>query len=66
MSTPQKQPIDPHVPTSDELGAYLVEKVASDGTLTVQNADGSLVTARLGVLDVGGTLTLVAVGPGSG
>lgn len=60
-----KPPIEPHIPTSDELGAYL-EKVAADGTLTVRNADGSLVTARLGVLDVNGTLTLVAVGPGSG
>jgi hypothetical protein len=61
-----KPPIEPHIPTSDELDAYLVEKVASDGTLTVQDASGNLVTARIGVLQVNGTYTLVAVGPGSG
>ena len=53
-----KPPIPPHIPTADEIDAYVIEKVAADGTMTVQDADGSLVTARRGVLDVGGTLTL--------
>jgi hypothetical protein len=56
-----------HVPTNAEAFSHLVTNVAQDGTITVTDAaTGGKVTMRLGVLSVGGQLTLVAVGPGSG
>jgi hypothetical protein len=62
-----KPPVPPHIPTTDEVGAYVVEKIANDGTCVVYNSDtGQRRTCRLGVLQVGGQWTLVAVGPGSG
>ena len=59
-------PIPPHIPTSDEIDAYLIEKIAADGTCVVFNkATGQRTTCRLGILSVSNTLTIVAVGPGS-
>jgi hypothetical protein len=41
--------------------------VAQDGTCVVLNQDtGERTMCRLGILSVSNTLTLVAVGPGSG
>jgi hypothetical protein len=60
-------PLPPHIPTADEIGAYIIEKVAQDGTCVVLNQDtGERTMCRLGILSVSNTLTLVAVGPGSG
>ena len=61
-----KPPIPPHIPTADEIDAYVIEKVAADGTITVQDKNGNLVTARIAVIDVNGVWTIAAVGPGSG
>jgi hypothetical protein len=56
-----------HIGTAGEQGALLIEKVAADGTATVRDpASGQLSVVRLGILDVSGVLTIVAVGPGSG
>jgi hypothetical protein len=45
----------------------LIEKIAADGTCVVFNkATGQRTMCRLGILSVSNTLTLVAVGPGSG
>jgi hypothetical protein len=30
-------PIPPHIPTTDEIEAYLIEKIAADGTCVVFN-----------------------------
>jgi hypothetical protein len=55
-----------HIPTNAESSSHLVTNVAQDGTIAVKDATtGQLVTMRLGVISVGGQLTLVAVGPGS-
>jgi hypothetical protein len=60
-------PLPEHTPTSAEVDAHLVEKIAQDGTLVVHDAvSGQLTTMKIAVLDVGGQLTIVAVGPGSG
>lgn len=61
-------PLPVHVPTvPDESNAHVIERLNNDGSFTVQDATtGQLTTMRLGVLDVAGQLTLVAVGPGSG
>jgi hypothetical protein len=60
-------PLPPHIPTADELGAIIVEKIAQDGTCVVFNQDtGERTMCRLGILSVSNTLTLVAIGPGSG
>jgi hypothetical protein len=60
-------PIPPHIPTADELGALIIEKIAQDGTCVVFNQDtGERTMCRLGILPVSNTLTLVAIGPGSG
>ena len=61
-----KPPIPPHVPTADEINGYVITKIAADGTIMVEDANGNLVQARIGVLQVSGTWTIVAVGPGSG
>jgi hypothetical protein len=59
--------IPPHIPTADEVGAWIIEKIAQDGTCVVYNQDtGQRTTCRLGILSVSNTLTLVAIGPGSG
>ena len=55
-----------HIPTNGEASSHLVTNVSQDGTIQVKDATtGQTVTMRLGVLSVGGQLTLVAVGPGS-
>jgi hypothetical protein len=60
-------PLPPHIPTSNELDAYLIEKIAADGTCVVFNeATGQRTMCRLGILSVSNQLTIVAVGPGSG
>jgi hypothetical protein len=60
-------PIPPHIPTSDEIDAYLIEKTSADGTCVVFNKNtGQRTMCRLGILSVSNTLTIVAVGPGSG
>jgi hypothetical protein len=55
-----------HIPTNAEASSHLVTNVSQDGTITVVDATtGGRLTMRLGVINVGGQLTLVAVGPGS-
>jgi hypothetical protein len=59
-------PIPPHIPTTDEIEAYLIEKIAGDGTCVVFNGStGQGTVCRLGILSVSNQLTVVAVGPGS-
>jgi hypothetical protein len=59
-------PIPPHIPTAEEIDAYVIEKIAQDGTCVVYNQDTNERTmCRLGILLVSNQLTLVAVGPGS-
>jgi len=61
-----KPPILPHIPTADEIGAYVIEKVGQDGTCVIYNNDtGQRTTCRLAVLLVSGQYTIVAGGPGS-
>jgi hypothetical protein len=61
------EPLPDHTPTADEIGAHLIEKLNADGTFMVKDATTQqLTTMRLGVLELSGELTLVAVGPGSG
>jgi hypothetical protein len=61
-------PLPDHIPTSAELPAHLVEKIAADGTAIVRDATtGQLTTVRLGLYSIAGNVfALVAVGPGSG
>jgi hypothetical protein len=45
----------------------VIEKIAADGTCVVFNPNtGQRTMCRLGILSVSNTLTIVAVGPGSG
>jgi hypothetical protein len=56
-----------HIPTNAEASSHLVTNLSMDGTVTVKDATtNQSVTMRLAVVSVGGQLTLVAVGPGSG
>jgi hypothetical protein len=60
-------PVPDHIPTAEEVGCHLIEKIAQDGTCIVRDANsGQLTTCRLGILEVTNQLTVVAVGPGSG
>jgi hypothetical protein len=59
-------PLPVHIPTNAETGAHLVTNIAQDGTVTAIDATtGQKVTMRIAVDQVGGQLTIVAVGPGS-
>jgi hypothetical protein len=56
-----------HVPTNAEVSSHIVTSLSNDGSITVKDATtGQPVPMRLAVINVGGQLTLVAVGPGSG
>jgi hypothetical protein len=60
-------PIPPHIPTADEVDAWIIEKIAQDGTCVVLDPDtGERTMCRLGILMVSNTPTLIAIGPGSG
>jgi hypothetical protein len=55
-----------HVATSAEANAHTLKNISADGTITVTDATtGQPVVMRLAGVSVSGTLTLVAVGPGS-
>jgi len=54
-----------HIPTNAEASSHLVRNISADGTITVIDATTNQpVTMRMGVINVSGQLTLVAVGPG--
>lgn len=56
-----------HIPTNTEASSHLLTNISQDGSIQVKDATtGQAVTMRLGVINVSGQLTLVAVGPGSG
>jgi hypothetical protein len=55
-----------HIPSSGEASSHLVTNVSQDGSIQVKDATtNQTVTMRLAVLNVGGQLTAVLVGPGS-
>ena len=58
-------PVPAHIPTAEEVDCHLIEKIAADGTSVVLDRNtGQYTTCRLGILEVGNQLTIVAVGPG--
>ena len=57
------QPLPDHIPLASEAPAHVVQKIANDGTLMVKDAvTGDMRQMRLGVAEVSGERTIVAVG----